>query len=53
MCTRAVEVEGVRYLGQSVLFVNREQLRPLSRFLKANGVGFVVTEARLGGIVRV
>ena len=45
--------EGVRYLGQSVLFVTREQLSPLSRFLQARGVGFVVTEARLGGIVRV
>jgi len=47
-----VQREGVRYLGQSVLFVTRDLLTPLSAFLQSNRVGFVVTEARLGGIVR-
>jgi hypothetical protein len=46
-----VEQEGVRYLGQSVLFVTRERLTPLRGFLRSNGIGHVVTVARLGSIL--
>jgi hypothetical protein len=48
-----VHREGVRYLGQSVLFVDRTQLQPLVNFLRSSGVDPVVTEASLGSIVRV
>lgn len=51
--SRFVQREGVRYLGQSVLFVTQELLPPLCAFLQSNGVGLVVTEARLGRIIRV
>jgi len=46
-----VELEGVRYLGQSVLFVDREQLDPLRGFLRANAVEHVVSEATMGRIL--
>lgn len=43
-----VEKDGVRYLGQSVLFVTRERLQVLRDFLKSNGIDHVVTVASLG-----
>ncbi len=46
-----VELDGVRYLGQSVLFVNREHLDGLQGFLRANGVEHVVSEATMGRIL--
>ena len=46
-----VEHEGVRYLGQSVLFVDREQLDPLREFLCANGAEHVISEATMGRIL--
>ena len=39
---------GVRYLGQSVLFVTPSRLQDLDRFLHANAVQHVVTRAVLG-----
>jgi len=47
-----VHREGVRYLGQSVLFVTRNRLSTLCDFLRANGLAPVVTEATLGRILR-
>ena len=46
-----VEHDGVRYLGQSVLFVDRERLDPLREFLRANGVEHVISEAAMGRIL--
>ncbi len=46
-----VELDGVRYLGQSVLFVNRARLAPLREFLRASGVEHVISEATLGRIL--
>ena len=46
-----VEHEGVRYLGQSVLFVDRDQLDSLREFLRANGVEHVISEATMGRIL--
>ena len=46
-----VELAGVRYLGQSVLFVTRERLEALQPFLRLNGVDHVVSEATLGPIL--
>ncbi|HEX9339774.1 MAG TPA: hypothetical protein VF992_01190 [Thermoplasmata archaeon] len=43
-----VEREGVRYLGQSVLFVIPERLEDLRGFLRAQGVEHVTTNASLG-----
>ena len=43
-----VEEEGVRYLGQSVLFVTRTRLNELRTFLRSRGVAHVITEATLG-----
>ena len=43
-----VEREGVRYLGQSVLFVTAEHLSTLHGFLDRHAVGHVVTRATLG-----
>lgn len=40
--------EGVRYLGQSVLFVASARLQELDRFLHENRLGHVVTKAILG-----
>src|SRR5207247_190110 len=45
------ENAGVRYLGQSVLFVDRELLDPLREFLRANGVEHVISEAAMGRIL--
>ncbi len=46
-----VEAEGVRYLGQSVLFVSPSRLGLLRAFLRREGISHVVTEATLGRIV--
>ncbi len=48
-----VSRSGVRYLGQSVLFVTQEHLKTLCNFLRSSGVDFVLTEAALGRIVRI
>ena len=46
-----VELEGVRYLGQSVLFVTRDRLESLRGFLRSNGVDHVVSEAAMRPIL--
>src|SRR5690348_16145611 len=46
-----VELDGVRYLGQSVLFVDQAHLDRLREFLRANGVEHVVSEAAMGRIL--
>ena len=46
-----VELDGVRYLGQSVLFVTYPRLEALRVFLRSEGVDHVVTEATLGSIL--
>lgn len=46
-----VELDGVRYLGQSVQFVIRDRLDALRVFLRANGVEHVVSEATMGRIL--
>jgi len=46
-----VEREGVRYLGQSVLFVTRTRLEELRSFLHKEAVDHVVVEASIGGLV--
>src|SRR6266571_5112897 len=46
-----VELDGVRYLGQSVLFVTRDRLEILRGFLRANAVEYVVSNATLGSIL--
>ncbi len=43
--------EGVRYLGQSVLFVTRRRLDELRAFLGSHGVPHVITEATLGALM--
>ncbi len=46
-----VELDGVRCLGQSVLFVSHARLEPLRPFFRSEGVDHVVTEATLGSIL--
>ncbi len=46
-----VELVGVRYLGQSVLFVAPGLMKALRAFLTRDGVDHVVTEATLGSIL--
>lgn len=46
-----VDQEGVRYLGQSVLFVTAESLPPLLDFLRTQGVECVITSAWLGAVM--
>jgi hypothetical protein len=46
-----VERDGVRYLGQSVLFVPAASLGDLLSFLRTHGVDHVVTVAWLGAIM--
>lgn len=46
-----VELDGVRYLGQSVLFVTPIRLQMLREFLKRNGVDQAVVEATLGAVL--
>jgi len=43
-----VERDGVRYLGQSVLFVIPERLEDLRGFLRTEGVEHVTSNASLG-----
>ncbi len=43
-----VERDGVRYLGQSVLFVNASRLREIDSFLTGAGVDHEVTHATIG-----
>ncbi len=43
-----VELEGVRYLGQSVLFVKPEQLEVLRRFLIKEGIEHEIMHGSLG-----
>lgn len=45
------ERPGVRYLGQSVLFVTDEALPSLLEFLRSQGVEHVVTSAWLGAVM--
>lgn len=45
------EREGVRYLGQSVLFVTAESLPELLAFLRTERVQHVITSAWLGAVV--
>jgi len=46
-----LEGEGVRYIGQSVLFVTPSRLETLRDFLAANAVNHVVTQGSLGAVV--
>lgn len=46
-----VELGRVRYIGQSVLFVDEGKLDRLREFLRANAVEHVVSEATLGRIL--
>lgn len=46
-----VDRDGVRYLGQSVLFVPPESLPALLAFLRAEGVEHVITSAWLGAVL--
>jgi len=42
------EQYGVRYLGQSTLFVAKKRIEELREFLLATGVNHTVTEAWIG-----
>ena len=46
-----VERDGVRYLGQSVLFVTEESLPALLEFLRAQAVDHVIPSAWLGAVM--
>ena len=46
-----VDKKGVRYLGQSVLFVPGPLLSDLRGFLEGHRVEFVVTPASLGAVM--
>jgi len=46
-----VERDGVRYLGQSVLFVSPPTLGLLTEYLRREGIGHLVIEASVGPIV--
>lgn len=46
-----VEREGVRYLGQSVLFVTSPAMPVLLTFLRNEGVEHVITSAWLGAVM--
>ncbi|TLZ74064.1 MAG: hypothetical protein E6K14_03945 [Methanobacteriota archaeon] len=46
-----VELDGVRYLGQSVLFVAHDRIEAIRGFLRANRVEHVVSNATLGSIL--
>ena len=46
-----VERDGVRYLGQSVLFVSQPTLTLLVEYLRRQGIGHMVIEASVGPIV--
>jgi hypothetical protein len=47
-----LEREGVRYVGQSVVFVVPSRLAELESFLHKNEVDHVITRASVGEIVR-
>lgn len=49
-CPGFVELDGVRYLGQSVVFVTPERLEPLLRFLRERQVDHVVMRGSLGSV---
>ncbi len=46
-----LERPGVRYLGQSVVFVPAEALSPLRSFLGGEGIDHVVMHASIGAIL--
>ena len=46
-----VERDGVRYVGQSVLFVIAADLGELRSFLSSNGIDHVVASASIGPIM--
>jgi hypothetical protein len=46
-----VERDGVRYLGQSVIFATRASLSALESFLASNGIDYLVTVAGIGPIL--
>jgi hypothetical protein len=46
-----VERDGVRYLGQSVLFVSPSALSLLTDYLRREGIGHIVIEASVGPIL--
>ncbi|MGI0148850.1 MAG: hypothetical protein ACREDF_04900 [Thermoplasmata archaeon] len=46
-----VERAGVRYIGQSVLFVTGERLDELRAFLRSMRVQHVVTDSWIGGVM--
>jgi hypothetical protein len=46
-----IEKEGVRYLGQSVLFVSRQELPALMGFLESNAIESATIPASLGAIL--
>ena len=46
-----VERDGVRYLGQSVIFVMNASLPALESFLESNGIDYLVTAAGIGPIL--
>ena len=46
-----VDREGVRYVGQSVLFVTAGQLPALRDFLQADGIDHVLFAASVGSIM--
>ncbi|MFQ5552611.1 MAG: hypothetical protein ACE5EW_02710 [Thermoplasmata archaeon] len=48
--TGLVDREGVRYVGQSVLFLGRSEMEELTSFLRNLGFQYVVTEAELGPV---
>jgi hypothetical protein len=45
-----VEREGVRYVGQSVLFVTPDRLGELRAFLRSRGVDHVAMHATIGSV---
>ena len=45
-----IERDGVRYLGQSVLFVTSHRMTELRAFLRAEGVLHVVMQGSLGAV---
>ncbi len=47
-----VERDGVRYVGQSVLYVHALPLQDFLRFLRSNGIDHVVMRGSVGPILR-
>jgi hypothetical protein len=46
-----VELPGVRYLGQSVLFLTQERVAELIGFLRSNGIPYAMMTASVGPIM--